>query len=423
VTVLGCANPSTDPDLSSELEERLRAGFDRPPGTEFQVPPEVRLDDGLSENEAVALALWNEPRFREALVGLEVAEADLWQAGLLPNPVLRLFFPLDVKQFEGTMAWALDALWTRPWRVASARNVWGETAQRLVETGLQTASATRLAFIDARFGEGSADLAQRRARLSERFAAIVAARAKRGEVIEFQAASRRADALRAREDAVAARQRADRARMALRAAVGADEMLPALELGRARELEEPPDAEEAKLRALETRPAILAARLRVDAAAEQIGLAKRSVVRLGVVVDSNQKGANGWEVGPGLDVEIPLFDRNQAGIARAEASLEQAEWAYAGERRRVSIEVATAHRVYADALGAVERWTAEAIPAVIRRAELARRAEQQGSIPYTDLITAELQLVDAEIRALDLETAARRALVDLERGIGRRFDE
>ncbi len=85
------------------------------------MPPEARIEDGLTSQEAVAIALWNSPSFLATLADLGIARADLVEAGLLRNPVFSLLFPWGPKQLESTLQFPFDALWQRPRRVAAAR--------------------------------------------------------------------------------------------------------------------------------------------------------------------------------------------------------------------------------------------------------------------------------------------------------------
>ena len=55
------------------------------------------LDDGLTSEEAVSIALWNSPSFQATLADLGIARADLVEAGLLRNPVFSLLFPVGAQ--------------------------------------------------------------------------------------------------------------------------------------------------------------------------------------------------------------------------------------------------------------------------------------------------------------------------------------
>ena len=77
--------------VDSSLRARTNAGI-RVEGTE-PLPPNVVIDDGVTSQEAVAIALWNSPSFQATLADLGIARADVVEAGLLRNPIFSLLFP------------------------------------------------------------------------------------------------------------------------------------------------------------------------------------------------------------------------------------------------------------------------------------------------------------------------------------------
>ena len=105
VASAGCASTNGAPtprDVDAAIrartaEARLRLD------DEAALPPDVNLADGLTQEEAVAIALWNSPSFQATLADLGIARADLAEAGLLRNPILSLLFPLGPKQLEFTL--------------------------------------------------------------------------------------------------------------------------------------------------------------------------------------------------------------------------------------------------------------------------------------------------------------------------------
>lgn len=78
---------------TQELGQRTQPGW-------FSLPEGVSLDDGLSQDEAVAVALWNNSQFQADLTALGFAEADLVEANMLPNPVFSLLFPVGRRTLE-----------------------------------------------------------------------------------------------------------------------------------------------------------------------------------------------------------------------------------------------------------------------------------------------------------------------------------
>ena len=105
----GCAT-RLPPETPSGLAQRTGVP-ERPPDIEgTAIPPGVVVDDGLTQDEAVALALWNNPDFQVQLADPGFARADLLEAGLLQNPVLSLLLPIGPKQLEATLRWPIEVL-------------------------------------------------------------------------------------------------------------------------------------------------------------------------------------------------------------------------------------------------------------------------------------------------------------------------
>ena len=76
--------------------------------------------------------------------------------------------------------------------------------------------------------------------------------------------------------------------------------------------------------ALAARPDVRAAELGVEAAGARLGWEQSRTMSLTAVLDANGRGTEGYEMGPGIDVPIPLFNRNQGQITRAQAELVRA---------------------------------------------------------------------------------------------------
>src|SRR6185503_13808599 len=81
---LGCTNADrfNRDHVSAGLEERT--GRKIGPG-DGSLPAGVVLEDGVREDEAIALALWNNAAYQETLTELGLRRADLVQAGMIPS--------------------------------------------------------------------------------------------------------------------------------------------------------------------------------------------------------------------------------------------------------------------------------------------------------------------------------------------------
>jgi cobalt-zinc-cadmium efflux system outer membrane protein len=90
---LACATTGQVPDrsaLDAAIRSRAMSGI-RVEGKE-PLPPDASIEDGLTSQEAVSIALWNSPSFQATLTDLGLARADLVEAGLLRNPMFSLLF-------------------------------------------------------------------------------------------------------------------------------------------------------------------------------------------------------------------------------------------------------------------------------------------------------------------------------------------
>ena len=155
--------------------------------SEAPLPPDVNLGDGLTQDEAVAIALWNSPSFQATLADLGVARADLVEAGLLRNPVFSLLFPWGPKQLEFTLQYPFDLLIQRPARVDAARLNARAVGERLVWDALSLVAQVRTAHADALAADRRLTLAEENASLTRRLAEITDARLRAGDISDLEA--------------------------------------------------------------------------------------------------------------------------------------------------------------------------------------------------------------------------------------------
>src|SRR5262249_50792787 len=116
VLLVGCKTPPVCDRTCVSSAIEARTGHDvgpPPPKGQVVLPDCVNLDDGLSEDEAVLIALWNNALFQEQLADLGIAHGDLVQAGLLPNPEFLYGWPMHLKAFKYLIDFPLESLWLR----------------------------------------------------------------------------------------------------------------------------------------------------------------------------------------------------------------------------------------------------------------------------------------------------------------------
>lgn len=423
ITSIGCAATGGVPtirDVDAAIRTRSPEAALRLSATS-ETPPDVSIADGLTQEEAVAIALWNSPSFQATLVDLGVARADLADAGLLRNPILSLLFPVGPKQLEFTLQYPFDLLVQRPARVAAAKLNVEAVGQRLVWDGLSLIAQVRNAHADAIVADRRVLLANENATLTRRLADIADARLRAGDISDLEARAPRNDALRARVVQRTAQNDRDLARLALAGLLGLNETPDRLEPRPSAAYDAAPCVvDEALLKdALASRPDVRAWELGVEAATARARWERSRVLALIGILDANGKGTEGFEMGPGVGADLPLFNRNQGGNARATAEIERASQLYAAARVQVITEVRSAGIRAAQAQETLDAWTRDIVPSLETEQRQAEGAYQAGEIPLLNVLDVSRRLVDGRMQQLNAEADMLRSRIALDRAIGR----
>ena len=378
-----CASTNGAPtrtDLDAAIRERMAAGIrleDQP-----SLPPDVNLADGLTQEEAVAVALWNSPSFQATLVDLGIARADLAEAGLLRNPIFSLLFPWGPKQLEFTLQFPFDALIQRPARIDAARFNARVVGERLVWDALSLVAQVRTAHADAVTADRRLALATENAGLMRRLADITDARLRAGDISELEARAPGTDASRSELMRRAAEHDRDLARLTLAALLGLDRSPEQVQprLSAAYDAAACP-VDDGRLKdALASRPDVRAAELAIEAATARADWEHSRTLALIGVLDANGRGVEGFELGPGVTVDVPLFNRNQGGIGRATAEIERASRLYAVARAQVIIDVRSAGFRATQAQQALDDWVVNIVPSLETEQRQAENAYNAGEI-------------------------------------------
>ncbi len=406
-----------------------RTGHEIRPGTVrkdvSELPAGVSLADGLTVDEAVAVALWNNPQFQADVGALGFARADLVEAGLLRNPVLSFLFPLGPKQLEATLNLPLDFFLQRPRRIAAAKLDVERVAENLVQHGLDLTRDVLVTHADLVLALRKKEILQEQAGLLRETASIAAARLEAGDISGLEEKAVLLEAARAEEDSVRSIRDAAVAEERLKSSLGLSlesisldptppPPLPVpIDLG-------PPDLRET---AFAARPDLRAAEIAVEAAAERLGWERSKVFNLTAALDANGEGKEGFEMGPGFVLELPLFNWNDGKKARARAGMEQSASQYLAARQRIAREVNEAYAVFAAARRNSGLVNSDILPAAKGALEKAEKAYAVGEISYLELLVFRRGLLDARLRAAEAEAGLRRAEAALQASVGLKLDK
>ncbi|HEX4946164.1 MAG TPA: TolC family protein [Blastocatellia bacterium] len=427
------AQSKKSPPPPTEIEQRTGHGAAAPPGQwRFSLPDGVKLEDGLSEDEAVAIALWNNAQLHADLSVLGLARADLLDAGLLRNPLLQIVLPIGpYRQFESLLSFPLEVFWQRRKRVEAAAAELARVAISLEQNGLNLMRDVRLAYLDLRLANERARLAGEAVRVREQVVKLTNVRLRVGDVSDIEATSARLDESLALEQATRLRREVVTAQNRLRQWLG-------MEAGTAFTLSETDtNAMPAALQAddpaggnaapddlfklaIASRPDLRAAELAIEAATKRAKWEHSRVMTLAGLLNLKQGEGVPFAPRPGVLLELPIFNRNQGGIARGDAEVERAAWQFFAVRQRIAGEVQEAFDQYQQARASLTVWQAQVMPQAAENARLSERAFNRGDQSYLFVLDALRRVVDVRGREAELRTEMQRAAAQLDRAIGQK---
>lgn len=132
----------------------------------------------------------------------------------------------------------------------------------------------------------------------------------------------------------------------------------------------------------------------------------------------NEVGERKTVIGLTLGIELPLFDRNQQGIAEATKRREEVRVKYEAEARRALAELERAHRDLLLARRSAEIVRGKILPLAQQNVDLARQAIDTGSASALHLLEADRSLRISRVESLESAMAEIQAWVAVERAIG-----
>jgi len=409
--------------VQSGLQQRTGRTIGCQQTCEKVVPEEVSLHDGLSEEDAVRLALLNNAAFRELLADLGLGRAAVIQARQLTNPDFSVLFPVGWKQLEFTLSVPVETLWLRPRRTKMAQEESQRIAERLVQDGLNLIRDVHVAYADLVLARQRAQLSEENARLRERMAELAEARQRAGTASRLDVKTARIDALLEQEQAARLKHDVELARQRLRNVLGMEfQEIKVEPVGPPPPLKLAFGADALVETALQMRPDLWAAQWAAEAAADKARLARHDYFQVSALLPNlKQPGKNGVDIGPGLKFTVPIFHQNQAAIARAEAELDKAQRACETLREKVALEVRQAHTRFLQAQEDLERWDRDIVPALEQAVRMSAKAYESRSTSLLLMLENTRLLLTAQVRRAEAAAELRRAAAELERSVGWRL--
>lgn len=383
------------------------------------IPAGVILEDGLDEMEAVATGLANNSLFQAALAQLGMAGGDAVQANLIANPQVLMYFPSGAKEGQYTLYAPIESYFLRPTRVKVANREYRRIGDQLVQNGLNVARDIRLAYIDLALVTEQSRLATEAVEIRQGIADLTRDRFKDGDISELETIASKVDALNARAISGVQQQNISISQARLASLLGiptVDTSLQptSLETISVQELDEKQLIETA----LACRPDYHAARWAVAAATERSSLSRWIFWRADSVVDVRH-GTDYTRTGTGLRFDLPIFNRNQGGILRADWELNAAMHTRDAIRDQIYQDVRVAYRQLIQARANLKILESDVLPNLSEAVGIAEKGFADGGTDYLLVLQTTTLYLDARARILDQRAMLRRAIAELERSVGR----
>lgn len=375
--------------------------------------------------DLTSAALAIHPDLDVARADLHAAQAAIRQAAERPNPTVSA--GLERKSGSGDVSpWVTSLVLDLPFetagkrgaRVRQAEALTAEAAANVDQAIWNVRSGVGRALTEVARSDATRVLRQREGALRDEIVAIYARRLEVGESATPEVARARAELRAANASVLADEGKLAAARDRLAAAIGIPrEALPA-DVDLSSLSTTAIERDDAKLRelALTARPDVLAAVARYDAADAALRLEVKNQypdVHLSPGLGWDQ-GAFKWTIGAAA--ELPIFNRHEGAIGRAEAERARAAAQLLALQARVLADVEQARTAERNARARLEAATR----VLASRETLLAAARKQFDAGEIDRLTLRLQELESAAAAIDREDArydVAAAIVELEAAV------
>lgn len=355
------------------------------------------LNDVINADDAVQIALLNNKGLQASFYKLGISEADVVQAGRLPNPKFGMLYAKNGGEYkiEQVLTFNVFSLITMPKMLAIERQNFEKTKQNVALEVLNLAHKTRQSYFNAvaanehfRYSEQVKESAEASAELAKRM--VKAGNWNKLELVREQ--SFYAEAV---QEHTLAKQQKTSAHEALARLLA----VPATQLNLAKRLPDLPktitELQPFEAAAFEQRLDLQAMRLETAALAKQLGLTKTTrfinVLEIGPARVLEGKRHDPYKNGVDIAFELPLFDWGGAKVARAEAIYMQAVNRTAQTAINAQSEVREAYSRYLASYDMAKHYRDEIVP-------LHKKILDENQLRYNGMLISPFELF-ADARA------------------------
>jgi len=430
VALGGCATVNPGPDY-----ERARGEVQAATGAEGLYRPDeheqvaeqvdILLREGLTVQESVKVALLNNRDLQALLFEIGVSRADAVQAGLLSNPSLDALVRFPVgggsTASEAGLLMNFIEFWQIPARKRLAEDQLERTVLGIAHTATRVAARSKVAYFSAVAALAAHAVAEENHDTAREFLELTLARQEAGAATEVDVNAARSESLEQEVRVRQARFDVFESKRQVALVLGLDVDPSGLELVDALLIAPDATLELENLLALSAahRLDLQAAAKGVEVAQHALALERRLFLRMAKAGVSVESQGGDTEFGPAVDLEIPVFDQNQAQIAKAEYRLAQAQRRLESLHTQVAQQVRGAYERYALATDSAWLYRDRLLPLRQSSLELARDSFTEGKTGFLSVLEAQVRLLSARREYVERLEAVSRSFPELEAACGR----
>jgi cobalt-zinc-cadmium efflux system outer membrane protein len=420
----GCAHYTPQPltadpavlaaPVAAVLQARASA-IDRP----WLTPTSINLAAPLTPDGLAAIAVVNNPDLTALRARAGVGDAQVFAAGLLPDPSFSLGAdtiingPDHLLSTAGALGLDLGALRSRAVTRERARQQDRQLRLDLAWAEWQMAGQARLLGVRIVALEAQLALAGQSRGAADGLLAHTAAAARRGDIAGGDTTAARIAAFDAAERERANERDLLTARQALNRALGLPPAMP-IQLAPTA-LPSVPQTSEVLFALARDRRTDLAA-LRAGYASQEAAVHKAVLDQfpnLSLTINGSRDSTGNFLLGPSLGFTLPLWNRNRGGIAVERATREAVRAEYDARLFQTRADITDA--AAGIALAFRQRGDAQAsLPELRRHSDASRRAAARGDIAPAQAAASEQQLRDRLILIAQSEQTIREQTIALE---------
>ena len=374
-----------------------------------QPAPTVKID----LERAIHMALEHNHALLAARTQVTQSKAEEVTASIRPNPVFTwngLFFPFftpsqlngdyinNATEFDALFSYTFERGRKRQWRMQNARD---NTAvvQSLVQDN-ERALTFNVAqqFINILLAESSLSFAQQDLTGFQQTLKVSEERYSKGAISEGDLLKIKLQMLDFQKDVASTQLARQQALDSLRDLLGYESVPRNYDvIGNLDFAPVQGNVEDFEAKALNLRPDLRAASQAVVAAKSQYMLAKANGKRDLTLTSGYSHVAAANDASFSVNMEIPLFDRNQGEIARSHAAITQAEESKDATQQAVMTDVKTAYEAVKTGEGIIKLYQSGYLKESKESLDISRYAYQQGAASLLDFLDAERSYRSTEL--------------------------